>query len=170
MSSRMHHHFLFPRLFSLHHNVPPAGQLDFSLLPRGVGMLRPPGGSANDEEAGAFQGPQAMAEMALVTVEGADQLRMVACDRPPEPVSDRRPAIVGSVSEAGISGLLPSFPSPSQTRRVDPAWPLRQRAADVTPWTGTQRGTIAPLARLGACAVAVTWCERPPRIPAASMG
>ena len=52
-------------------------------------MLRPPGGAANDEEAGAFQGPQAMAEMALVTVEGADQLRMVACDRPPEPVSDR---------------------------------------------------------------------------------
>lgn len=84
MSSRMHHHFLFPRLFSLNHNFPPAGQLDFSLLPRGVGILRPPGGSANDEEAGAFQGPQAMAEIALVTVEGADQLRMVACDRPPE--------------------------------------------------------------------------------------
>ena len=71
-------------------------------------MLRPPGGAANDEEAGAFQGPQAMAEMALVTVEGADQLRMVACDHPPEPISDRRPAIGGAVAEAGISGLLPS--------------------------------------------------------------
>jgi hypothetical protein len=166
----MHHNFLFPRLFSLHHNFPPARQLDFSLLPRGVGILRPPGGSANDEEAGAFQGPPAMAEMALVTVDGADQLRMVTCDRPPEPVSDRRPAIVGAVSEAGISGLLPSLSSPRQTPRVDTAWPLRQRAADVTPWTVTQRGIIAPLARLGACAVAVTRCDRPPRIPAASRG
>jgi len=113
MSSRMHHNLLFPRIFSLNHNFTQAGQLDLSLLPRGVGILRPPGGSANDEEAGAFQGPQAMAEIALVSVEGAYQLLMVACDRPPEPASDRRPAIVGSVSGAGISGLLPSFPSPS---------------------------------------------------------
>src|SRR6266850_4821513 len=46
--------------------------------------------------------------------------------------------------------------------------PLRQRATDVTPWTATQRGTIASLARLGACTVAVTWRDRPSRIPAAS--
>jgi hypothetical protein len=32
MSSRMHHNFLFPRLLSLNHNFPQAGQLDFSLL------------------------------------------------------------------------------------------------------------------------------------------
>jgi hypothetical protein len=85
MSRRIYHNFLFPRLFSLNHNFPQAGQLDFRLLQRGVGILRPPGRSANDEEAGAFQGPQAMAEMALVTVEGAYQLLMVACDRPPSP-------------------------------------------------------------------------------------
>jgi hypothetical protein len=40
----------------------------------------------NDKEAGAFQGLQAMAEMALMTVEGACQLLMVACDRPPSPL------------------------------------------------------------------------------------
>jgi hypothetical protein len=167
MSRRMYHNFLFPKLFSLNHNFPPAGQLDFRLLPPGVGILRPPGGSANDEKAGAFQRPPAMAEMPLVTGEGADQLLMRS---PPEPVRDRRSAIGGAVSGAGISGLLPSFPSPRQARRVELAWSLRQRAADVTPWTVTQRGTTAPLARWGACAVAVTWCDRPPRIPEASMG
>jgi hypothetical protein len=117
MSSRMHHNFLFPRLLSLNHNFPPAGQLDFSLLPRGVGILRPPGGSANDEEAGAFQGPQAMAEIPLVTVEGADQLRMVACDRPPKPVSDRRPAIVvyPQTVYTDLNGLMCKISFPSLT-------------------------------------------------------
>jgi len=66
------------------------------------------------------------------------------------------------------AAILP-FPS-RQIRHVDPASPLRQRAANVTPWTVTQRGTIVPLARLGVCAVAVTWRDRPLRIPAVSMG
>ena len=85
MSRQMYHDFLFPRLFPLNHHFPPAGQLDFRLRQRGVGIPRFPDRSANDEEAGAFQRPQAMAEMALVTVAGADQLLMGACDRPPSP-------------------------------------------------------------------------------------
>jgi hypothetical protein len=170
MSRRMYHNFLFPRLFPLNHNFPQAGQLDFRLRQRDVGIPRLPDGSANDEEAGAFQRPQAMAEMALVTMEGANQVPDGGLRSPSEPTSDRRPAIGGAVSDAGISGPLLSFPSPRQARRVEPAWPLRQRAADVSRWTITQRGTTASLARWGACAVAVTWCDRPPRIPAASMG
>ena len=105
------------------------------------------GGAANDKEAGAFQGPQAMAEMALMTVEGACQLLMVACDHPPEPISDRRPATGGAVSGAGISGLLPSCPSPRQIRRVDPAWPLRPEGGGCSPVDRHSTRHIAPLAR-----------------------
>ena len=51
-----------------------------------------------------------MAEMALITVEGACQLLMAACDRPPEPARDQRPATIRCVSGTGTSGLVPSFP------------------------------------------------------------
>lgn len=94
---------------------------------------------------------------------------MAAGERPPEPARDQRPATIRGVSGTGTSGRRPSFPS-SQLRRVDPASPLRQRAANGTPWTVTQRGTLVPLAWLGVGAVAVTWRDRPPRIPAVSMG